>query len=59
MLSAVTSVNENELSFLQVGSDRQDHCTYVTATTIIESPDQVKQRRDALQAIDASLDTMA
>ena len=55
MLSAVTSVNQNKFSFLQVGSDSQNHCTYVTATALSESPDQVKQGRDALQAIDASI----
>jgi len=54
MLSAVTSVNENELSFLLVGSDSQNHCTYVTATALSESADERKQH-DALQAIDASI----
>jgi hypothetical protein len=50
ILSALA--NANESSFLQFGSDRQSHCTYITATTIAESPERVAQRRDALQAID-------
>ncbi len=52
MLSALSSVNENELSFLQLGSDSQNHCTNVTAATIVYSSERVAQRREALQPID-------
>ena len=56
MLSALGSVNSRKSSFLQLGSDSQNHCTYVTATTTsVESSSsspQAKQQRDALQAID-------
>lgn len=52
MVSAVGSANQNELSFLQMASDSQNHCTNVTATTLIGSSERVAQRRDALQPID-------
>ncbi len=52
MVSAVGSVNQSELSFLQVRADRQNHCTNVTATTLVGSSERAAQRRDALQPID-------
>jgi len=52
MLSALSSVNARKSSFLQLGSDSQNHCTYVTATANVDSSARAKQQRDALQAID-------